>query len=255
MIAAACAAAAVWLLLVPRRAHVEARLGLQHRGGNRRLLLVLAAVSVGLALGEPTRVVQLATGTGLLLFGFRQVRHARARSARWRRLDDSAEVLESLAAELSAGAPSQRAMERLADDWTFLAPAAGAARLGGDVAAALRSITPSAQPLRDLAAAWDVAERSGAPLADALARVIRSVDSAREARREIQASLGPARATAHTLALLPLFGVGLGSSMGYDPLQILTETLLGACCLAVGAALCCAGLAWVDLLADRAERA
>lgn len=257
MIPAACAAAAVWLFLVPRRLHIESRLDSAHHRGRRvrRLILLVAAVPAGLALGEPTRVVQLATGAGLVLFVIRQVRKGHSRSARWRRLDDSAEALESLAAELSAGAPPQRAMDRLAHDWSFLVPAATAARLGGDVPGALRAITPTAQPLRDLAAAWQVAERSGAPLADALSRVIRSVDASREARREIQASLGPARATAHTLALLPVFGVGLGSTMGYDPLKVLTETLLGACCLAVGAALCCAGLAWVDLIADRAERA
>ena len=135
--------------------------------------------------------------------------------------------------------------------------AAAACRMGGDVAGALRAaaLKPWAENLDELAAAWEVCERSGAPMARVLDRLGDGIRDERETQREISAGLGPAKATARLMAVLPLFGLGMGVSMGARPVHILLDTVVGSLCLAAGAALACAGVWWVDQIAARAERA
>jgi tight adherence protein B len=83
-----------------------------------------------------------------------------------------------------------------------------------------------------------------------LSRALRDDD---DVRREVAASLGPTRATGRLLAILPVFGLGLGYSMGADPLSVLLGTTFGSLCLAAGASLAAGGLLWIDRIADRAE--
>ena len=73
-------------------------------------------------------------------------------------------------------------------------------------------------------------------------------------RREVVAALEPPRATARLLALLPVFGLLLGTGIGADPWGFLVGTPVGVGCLAAGCALGLAGLTWVERLADGAER-
>jgi tight adherence protein B len=91
-------------------------------------------------------------------------------------------------------------------------------------------------------------------VAAVLDHVVQSVRADQELAREVRTECASARATARLLAVLPLLGLGLGSGLGGDPVQVLTRTLPGAVCLAAGTALALAGLAWVDAITARAVR-
>jgi tight adherence protein B len=162
--------------------------------------------------------------------------------------DRTGSVLDLLAAELRSGVLPRHALAALADDVPLLRPAASAAAHGGDVVSALRaaSSTPGAGALADLAGAWHVSDRAGAPLADVLDRVAAAVRDDADVDREVRAEAAPARATGRLMAVLPVFGLALGAGMGADPVHVLTGTVLGAGCLAAGLALACAGITWVD---------
>ncbi len=165
------------------------------------------------------------------------------------------ELCDALAAELHAGLPTQHAIDSACRDDQAWSVIATTARLGGDVAAALRSSAeqPGARGLLAVSAAWDVSARSGASLAGVLDRVAAALRDEHEASAEVAASLAPARATAKMLATLPLFGLALGTSMGARPIGFLLGSSLGLGCLGLGAALALTGVYWVEHLADAAE--
>ncbi len=156
---------------------------------------------------------------------------------------------------LRAGVLPVEALRNAGDDLPELRRVADAARRGGDVAAALDIVArrPGADDLVQVAAAWRVAERSGAPVADVLDRVVDAVRSERDLGREVRAEVASSRATARLLAVLPVLGLGLGSGLGGDPVHVLTATLPGATCLAAGCALALLGLAWVERIVATAE--
>jgi tight adherence protein B len=109
---------------------------------------------------------------------------------------------------------------------------------------------------RRLDAACEVSERLGAPLADLLDRVEADLRATERARTSVAAQTSGARASTLLLALLPLAGVGLGYTMGADPLRILLHTPVGAACLVAALGLQCAGLSWTARLCRSAvERA
>jgi tight adherence protein B len=165
------------------------------------------------------------------------------------------EMCDAMVSELRAGQPPSRALAWVAGGWPELAATSSLAGMGGDVPAALRTVAAQSgvAPLAQVAAAWDVAHRSGAGLADVLDRLSLTLREDEDVRREITASLGSTRATGRLLAVLPLFGLGLGLAMGADPLAVLLGSTFGAFCLAVGAGLATVGVFWVERIADRAE--
>ncbi|MEO3752621.1 type II secretion system F family protein [Streptomyces sp. B6B3] len=190
---------------------------------------------------------------------------AAARWRRWRRgraadgrRDAVIELCGSLAGEVRAGLAPVAALA--AADWAPLGePAAGvpaAARYGGDVPAALRAGAeqPGAEGLRGVAACWQVAVDGGASLAAGLERVAAALRAERDQREELRAQLAGPRATVLTLATLPVFGLLLGAAMGAQPLRELLHTPAGLGCLAVGALLEWAGLAWTAAIIRSAER-
>lgn len=265
--AAALTVAAILLARPPGRWLVRWRLGSGRArpGGLARLvsrwlplaLLVTAGVTVIVVGGSFPHLLAGLTAVGVLWMWMRLRRNARDNAVRRSRRQQIAEIVDSLAAELGAGILASQALQHLAGDMTMLDGAATASRMGGDVARALRAAArqPGAEGLEELAAAWEVSERSGAPMARVLDRLGDGIRDEREAQREILAGLGPARATARLMAVLPLFGLGMGMSMGSRPLHVLLDTVVGSLCLASGAALACAGVWWVDQIAARAERA
>jgi tight adherence protein B len=165
------------------------------------------------------------------------------------------EACDALVAELAAGQPATRALQRTAEQHPALWPAARAGMLGGDVAAALRgaSAAPGSAGLGSVGSAWQVAEGSGAGLVTALQRVAESLRADDAVQAEVAAALAPARATARLLAVLPVFGLLLGSGIGGDPLGLLLRTAGGNALLLAGVVLALSGTVWVERLADRVQ--
>lgn len=158
-------------------------------------------------------------------------------------------LLAALVAELRAGQPTRRALELACAD---LSPppcpqARRAAALGGDVPAALRrdAEAPGCGVLRGLAACWEVAEYSGAGLADAVDRLAQGHRSSQRANEQLTAEVAAARASARILALLPMFGLLIGQWIGARPLEWFAGTWPGRLALLVGVLLQVAGLLWL----------
>lgn len=218
------------------------------------VLAPLAGVVLNAGAGL-ARMVLVITATLVALFALGRIRAGRLRAAHDRRRAEVAETVDLLAAELRSGAIPARVVLSLAADLPVLAPVARVAELGGDVPGALRDAAgvPGAEALGEVAAAWQVAERSGAPVSAVLDRVVARLRDDAEVRDEVRAGVAPARATARLMAVLPLVGLGLGAGGGGDPIGAITGSPIGAIVVSVGAALACLGVAWIDRVATAAE--
>ncbi|MGI8578403.1 MAG: type II secretion system F family protein [Nocardioidaceae bacterium] len=232
-------------------------------GGRRRRWMVswplaaaLAVLALVLLSGVGVEVMLLGAGSlGAFAVVRRLLASWRLRVRRRGRQRAVIELCDALAAEMRAGLPATVALERSCGLWAELASVATVARLGGDVTAAIRQAgqTPGAEGLSAVAAAWEVAARSGAALALVLERVAAGLRSDDDARSEVIAALGPPRATAKMLAALPLFGLALGVSMDAHPVQFLFHTGAGLGCLGLGVLLALLGVVWVERLAAAVE--
>ncbi len=261
-LAGGSAAAAAWCAS-PRADGSRRRLGSPvERSVEPPPITATAGVATGLTvcvlwLSRGGLAIALLGGVVLLGWAIRRIiDNSRRRRERARRRAAVVELCDALAAELDAGLPAAQAAERACASWDELRDVVNSARLGDDLAAALRrqgAALPGAEGLRSVAAAWEVAGRSGAALVVVLSRVAASLRSDEEARDEVTAALGPPRATAKMLALLPLFGLALGLSMGADPLGFLLGSTAGLFCLAAGCGLALAGVWWVEQLASAVE--
>ena len=164
------------------------------------------------------------------------------------------DALSLLAAELRGGRPPAVALAAASDVAAgpardaFVA-AATAARLGGDVAAAM-SVAGSAvaDVLRALAACWQVCSEAGSGLAAAIERLEEGLRAAEAQRRAVAAELAGPRATAQLLAVLPVAGIGLASALGAHPVRLLLHTALGLACLTAGLVLDALGVLWTRRL-------
>jgi len=117
----------------------------------------------------------------------------------------------------------------------------------------LRSLAarPGAGQLRTVAAAWQVAHRSGAGLAGALAMAADRLRDDRATARVVATEMAAAHATARLLAALPVGVLLLGDGLGGDPVGFLLGTTPGLVCLCSGLALEYAGLRWLARITDR----
>lgn len=216
----------------------------------------LILLGITLLVGAGTRAVVIGLAVVAATLALRRLAAGRQRRRRRRRHEDAVvQVCDALAAELRAGLPTVEAVERAFAGWPEWVEVMTAARLGADVPAAMRRLAgePGADGLRAIAAAWEVAERSGAAMADVLDQIATGLRSDNEARAELTAALAPPRATAKLLAGLPVFGLGLGVSMGGDPLAFLLGTTAGLVCLATGIVLALVGVWWVERMADAVD--
>ena len=249
-LAALAAAFATWLL-VDQLGEV-AKIRLNRDAGNLqavwRFVLLVVSGFAGSYLGLIGFVLAV-TVAAVTIFSARQIRMARQRKLRQLRRSQMAEAFEVLSADLSAGTVPLIALRRLGAEIDLFAPVAQVASWGGDVAEAMRASDPV---LRDLAAAWQVAEDSGAGLALTLSHISQTLDEDREAQREIEMSLSPAQATARTLAVLPIIAIVFGTLVGYDPIGVITTTLVGSFSFATGCGFAMLGVWWVDQLAQKA---
>jgi tight adherence protein B len=280
-----CAGAAAWLLhgrdeplrrarillgnggrsdgMWPLRALIEPwRTRFGWRIGREALCLPAGLV---LALLARSVLPALAGAAAVPLVG-RWLRERQRRAAVERTAAAVGELCGALAGDLRAGLAPHTALAGavrhagwpdrpdLAETATLLL---AAARFGGDVPAALRTAAgrPGAEGLAGVAACWQAAVDGGAGLADGLDRIAGALRAERDQREELRAQLAGPRSTAVMLALLPVFGIVLGIGLGADPLRVLFTTPSGLACLAVGALLEWAGLAWTSRIVRSAEAA
>lgn len=251
-LAVGCAALAV-ALSVPARPRIRGR------SPERSALAAVTSAGVAglLVVRVPVHVVLLAAiacaaaAGGVVLWRARGARRAAA-AVGGRVL----ETCELLAAELAAGQPPGIALESAARSWPPLAPVAESFRVGADVPAALRQVAvgPGARDLRLVAAAWQVAHRTGHGLGDAVERVADGLRSAEGTRRVVEGELASARATARLVAGLPVLALAMGSGAGGDPWGFLLAQLPGQACLAGGLALGFLGLWWIEAIARDVDR-
>lgn len=243
---------ATWLLLPPPPGRTMQR--------DCRALLPLAAAAAawfaaaGFVPGQGLVLALLLAAAALAAAHIgRRLRARRARELAARRVVEACEVI---AAELSAGRPAGGALQEAAGGWAGLAPVAEAHLLGSDVAEALRrqATSPGAEDLRLVAAAWQVAHRSGHGLAAAVDRVARGLRARHRSRRVVESELASARATARLVAVLPLVALVMGSGAGGSPWAFLFGTPLGLVCLGAGLALGLVGLGWIERIADQVDR-
>ncbi|MET3720681.1 MULTISPECIES: hypothetical protein [unclassified Arthrobacter] len=122
-------------------------------------------------------------------------------------------------------------------------------------AAFLRTAGREQQTWLELAACFDIAEASGCPLADVLARFAAQLEVEDDAEAARQTALAGPKATVSLLTWLPVLGLGLGMALGVDPLAILFGTPLGMAVLAAGVALTVAGRIWSARLVHAAAGA
>lgn len=117
---------------------------------------------------------------------------------------------------------------------------------GESAAEALREAT-AAPEWRLLAAAWTLAERSGAPLAPALERISAALHDLVRMRGRRETLLAGPRMTVRMVASLPPLALLLGAALGFDPIPVLVGPA-GALLLALGTALLITGIAWARSL-------
>lgn len=220
-----------------------------------RWVVVATVAAAPWLVASPAAAVLLGTGAAVAAVVLTVVRRGRERRARTATAAEVTEALDLLAGELRAGAPAPLALAGVGGETAVLAGAAAVAARGGDVATALRAGAdrPGAEHLVAVAAAWEVAEATGAPVAQVLGRVAEHAREDEALAEEIRAESSPARSTGRLMAFLPLVGLALGSGLGGDPVAVVTGTLVGALCVAAGAACALAGLWWVERIADAAE--
>jgi tight adherence protein B len=98
------------------------------------------------------------------------------------------------------------------------------------------------------AAGWQLAERTGAPLADVLDSVASTLREEASVTAQVEAALAGPRATARLLTALPVAGVALGQLIGARPLSVLVTSGAGRTCAALGILLMLAGHVWMRRL-------
>lgn len=104
-----------------------------------------------------------------------------------------------------------------------------------------------------LAACWEISERSGASLSKTLNGLGDSAESQIDAQAARESALAGPRATVRVLAWLPVLALGLGMLMGTDPITTLITTPWGRIALIAGAVLTVAGRLWTRQLMRHAE--
>lgn len=275
LLAAALAGTAVGVLLVPppvgrlRLTDLAGTAGLAGLAGTapdaeRRIRPAVPAAAVVIAV--PTALAGLLAGpvagalvalAGLVALRVRTVRSSAAVAAAER--DGALQACRVLSGELAAGRTPADALAAAAEVAcgavrTALRSGATAARLGGEVPAALVGpVGGSAVPgvLQSLAACWAVCAQSGGGLSAAVSRLEEGLRADAAQRRRVDAELAGPRATAALLGVLPGGGLLLAVGVGADPLHVLLETPVGLVCLVTGLALDALGLLWTDRLVRR----
>ena len=254
MTPAALIALAAWVAFGPPRSARVLRLEARRDGGRGAkapaALVAVAAALVWVVLGGgATRWVLMAGIAAATVWWLAR------RAARARRIDtgqrEVARAAASLSLLLASGWIPSRAIREAADDAPCLAGAAAAVRLGGQVCPALLAdaSTPGWGGLTAVAAAWQVSEQCGAPIAGVMSEVADSLRQERRLADVVTTELAAARASGRIMAFLPVVAVGLGTAVGANPVAFLVGPGIGQWFLLAGVGLTAAGLVWTELIA------
>jgi tight adherence protein B len=260
VLAAVAAALACWLVVGPpplKRLYGRAPGGGSGTSALGRLLppilaLVVATVTGGLVGGGPGMAIGLAVAlpvlTGALMWSRQRRRVVLARNAR-----EVAAACQLLVGLLRVGHVPSSALRIAARDAPVLAEAAAMLEIGSAAAPVLRALGsgPGRSGLAELAAAWEVAEVTGASLTATLDALAERLAARLAVEQVVSAELSAPRATGRLLAVLPVAGVVLGYSFGGDPLAFLTGSFPGRVSLVAGVALGCVGVFWTERIADQ----
>jgi len=199
---------------------------------------------VGFWLASPAAGIASAAYGGVALLGLRTIAVERSR-VRADRL--AADVVAALAADLRAGlgvAPAMgTAEDALQEARDVVLPFFGRAP-----AQSKRSQAAPEAVARRVVAATEVAQRTGAPLADLLDQLDAHLRAIGRLRAQVRSQAAGTRASAALLAAMPGVGVGLGFAIGIDPLRPLLHTMVGGIALCLAVALQLGGLAWTAQL-------
>jgi tight adherence protein B len=128
------------------------------------------------------------------------------------------------------------------------APAHGYPGTAAELLAVAALAAPGRGGLSGLAACWRATEEHGLPLASAVAGIESALRAEEQRQLLLDAELSGVRTTMGLLAVLPAFGLLLGSSLGARPWHTLLQTFGGQICLVLGSALEMTGLWWTDRL-------
>jgi tight adherence protein B len=221
------------------------------RSSRRLVALVAGSAAVLMITLDGTRLALTLVGIGVAAGVLSLLARSRHNKSADRRQAKVVETCEALVGELRAGLPPLTSLEHCLEIWPDLEPVVAAARLGADVPAALHrlSLLPGSLGLREVAAAWQVSERSGAALSHALDQVAVSARARQTTRNLVRAELASAQATARTVAVLPFVSLAMAAGVGARPWHFLLGTAPGVACLGVGACLALLGLHWIDRIA------
>ncbi|RFA15180.1 hypothetical protein B7R21_03875 [Subtercola boreus] len=148
--------------------------------------------------------------------------HSRPAPDRAKRGERHAMVVETIARAVARGVPADSAI----------------------AAAARATDSRTAQAWLAVAAVWQVAAVSGAPIAPCLREVASALREIGDNQRSIEVALAAPVATARLMGVLPLVALGLGALLGFDSLRILTTTVPGQVCLVAGVGLLAISRAW-----------
>jgi tight adherence protein B len=220
--------------------------------GNVATALIVNATLGGVTLAGwgPGRAAVVISG-GLVVMTAAASVASRLRSrAASRTAVEVARACDLIGSLVAIGHIPAKAVSIAAVDCSVLAPVAAAQRVGGDVAMALRAagVTAGGQGLVRLAQAWEVGERTGAPMGQALAAVADAVRKDHVVEQVVDAELAGPRASGQVLAVLPVLGLATGFAMGGEPLAFFVTGWWGPACLVVGTGLACLGVVWTEAL-------
>ncbi|WP_061782363.1 hypothetical protein [Microbacterium hominis] len=162
---------------------------------------------------------------------------------------DAAATVQKVSVLLESGVAPGRAWELLAEDGDPVALRVATAPDGAGASSALRALGGA---WVDVAAAWQVAETVGAPLASSLRRFADTLRGAQEARDDVRVALADPTATARLVTWLPVVAVLLGMTLGFDLVATLTQPI-GIACAVAGIALMLAARGWTKRLVARAQ--
>jgi tight adherence protein B len=159
-----------------------------------------------------------------------------------------------LAEQVRVGQIPLDALRSVAQDCPVLVPAVRTADLGGDVVQQWwrQAATPGQAGLADLARAWQLSVATGASMTNALDDVAQALSDDETLDLVVNSEAAGPRASGKIMAVLPFVAMGMGYLLGGNPIGFLLESRFGWACLICGCLFACAGMLWMDRVADHA---